>query len=65
MGYKVDKKIDLFQSMFLPYYLLWEVRNIKTSSGNLVQEEYIFNEVDNSNTKYPFKYLEQKVLLKC
>ena len=53
MGYKVDKKIDLFQSMFLPYYLLWEVRNIKTSNGNLVQEEYIFNEVDNSNTKYP------------
>lgn len=54
MGYKVDKRIDLFQSMFLPYYLLWEVRNMNTPNGKLVKEESVFNEIEESSKSYPF-----------
>lgn len=53
MGYKVDKEIDLFQSMFLPDYLCNEIRNIKVNNKNIVESEQIFNQVYNPYNSYP------------
>lgn len=52
MGYKVDRKIDLFDSMFLPDYLCYGLRNIKTENGNLIKEETIFNQLYDLNNGY-------------
>ncbi|MFC2151664.1 DUF4105 domain-containing protein [Bacteroidota bacterium] len=53
MGYQVDRKIDLFQSMFLPDYLCFEIRNIKVNGEKIVREEKIYNQVYDSNNTYP------------
>ena len=52
MGYKVDRKIDLFDSMFLPDYLCYGLREIKTENGNLITEETIFNQLYDVNNGY-------------
>ena len=52
MGYKVDRKIDLFDSMFLPDYLCYSLRDINTENGNLIKEETIFNQLYDVNNGY-------------
>lgn len=52
MGYKVDRKVDLFESMFLPDYLCYGLRDIKTENGNLIKEETIFNQLYDVNNGY-------------
>jgi hypothetical protein len=54
MGYKIDKKIDSYQSLFLPYYLCKEIRNIKVDNQSIIEEEQIYNPVDDPYTNYPF-----------
>ncbi len=54
MGYKIDKEIDLNQSMFLPDYLCREIRNINVRSESIIEEETIYNQVvDPYKTNYP------------
>jgi hypothetical protein len=54
MGYKIDEKIDLYQSMFLPDYLSRELRNIKVGDESIIEKETIFNQVvDPYKSNYP------------
>ena len=53
MGYKIDRKIDSFDSMFLPDYLCVGLRNINTDNGKLVIEENTFNQVYDGTKAYP------------
>lgn len=54
MGYKIDQKIDLTQSMFLPDYLCRELRNITVGSESIIEKETIFNQVtDPYKSSYP------------
>lgn len=54
MGYKIDKKVNLYESMFLPDYLYSEIRNIKTNEHSLVSNEQIINQRYNPIKGYPF-----------
>ncbi|MBU8893474.1 MAG: DUF4105 domain-containing protein [Bacteroidales bacterium] len=54
MGYKVDKKIDMFESMFLPDYLCYGLNNIQTNGEKLVLTENVYNKIENNNINYPF-----------
>ena len=54
MGYKIDKHIDSYESMFLPDYLCREFRNIKVDDKSIIKSEMIFNEVfDPYKSTYP------------
>ncbi|HSH50628.1 MAG TPA: DUF4105 domain-containing protein [Bacteroidales bacterium] len=53
MGYKVDRKITKFESMFLPDYLYHGLKNIKTKNQPLVESENIFNPVNTEKKSYP------------
>lgn len=53
MGYNVDKKIDLFQSMFLPDYLCHELRNINVGNEKIIESEQIYNQVYDPYNSYP------------
>lgn len=54
MGYKIDKEIDSYQSMFLPDYLCRELRNIKVGDESIIEKETIFNQViDPYKSNYP------------
>ena len=54
MGYKVDKKIDLYESMFLPDYLCYGLNNIQTNGEKLVLTEKVYNKTSINNINYPF-----------
>jgi hypothetical protein len=54
MGYKIDEKIDLYQSMFLPDYLCNELRNVKVDNGSIIESEQIYNQIDDPYCNYPF-----------
>ena len=54
MGYKIDKKIDSYESMFLPYYLSDELRNIKINGVSIIEKEHVFNQVIDPYGSYPF-----------
>lgn len=51
MGYKVDKKINKYESFFLPYYLYNGIKNINTHGIPLVKQENAYNTV--KDTTYP------------
>jgi len=53
MGYKVDRKIDKFESMFLPDYLYHELNNLKTNNKPLVKTEVVFNQLETEKKSYP------------
>ncbi len=53
-GTGVDKKIDNYESMFLPDYLYWGLNNIKVNNEKLVRSETTFNKVEKSKSNYPF-----------
>jgi hypothetical protein len=53
-GAGVDKKIDNYESMFLPDYLYWGLNNIKINNKKLVSNETTFNKVEKSKSNYPF-----------
>jgi hypothetical protein len=54
MGYKIDKKIDSYESMFLPNYLCRELRNFKVGDESIIEKETIFNQVvDPYKSNYP------------
>lgn len=54
MGYKIDKKIDTYQSMFLPDYLCRELRKINIGDKSIIEKETIFNSVpDPYKSSYP------------
>ena len=53
-GPGVDKKIDNYESMFLPDYLCWGLNDIKVNDTKLVSSETIFNKVETSKSNYPF-----------
>lgn len=54
MGYKIDREIDKFDSMFLPDYLCYGLRDINTNHGELVKEESIFNQLYKTTKNLPF-----------
>lgn len=56
MGYKVDRKIDKFETMFLPDYLYHGLNELKLKTNNqpLVASENIFNPVKTAKKSYPF-----------
>lgn len=54
MGYKVDRKINKFESMFLPDYLYHGLNELKTNNQPLVASENIFNPVKTAKKSYPF-----------
>ncbi|MDK2978057.1 MAG: hypothetical protein PWP52_771 [Bacteroidales bacterium] len=54
MGYKVDRKINKFESMFLPDYLYHGLNELKTNNQPLVESENIFNPVKTEKKSYPF-----------
>ncbi|MDY6801773.1 MAG: DUF4105 domain-containing protein [Bacteroidota bacterium] len=54
MGYKVDRKINKFESMFLPDYLYHGLNELKTNNQPLVASENIFNPVKTEKKSYPF-----------
>ena len=54
MGYKIDRKIDKFDSMFLPDYLCYGLTGINTKHGKLVKEETTFNPVYDAKNVHPF-----------
>ncbi len=53
-GVSVDRKIDKYESMFLPDYLYWGLNDIKVNNKKLVSSETIFNKVEKSKSNYPF-----------
>lgn len=53
-GTGVDKKIDNYESMFLPDYLYWGLNNIKVNNKKLVSSETTFNKVEKNKSNYPF-----------
>jgi len=53
MGYEIDKKIDSYESMFLPNYLCKELRNIKVNNKSIIEKEQIFNPVNDQYHSYP------------
>ena len=54
-GTSVDKKIDNYESMFLPDYLYWGLNNIKVNNNKkLVSSETTFNKVEKNKSNYPF-----------
>lgn len=53
-GTGVDKKIDNYESMFLPDYLYWGLNNIKVNNKKLVSSETTFNKVKKNKSNYPF-----------
>jgi len=63
MGYKVDRKINSFDSMFLPDYLCFGLRELTTPNGKLVKEEHIFNELYEVQNPYPFLFNPFLILL--
>jgi len=54
MGYKIDRNINKFESLFLPDNLCSELNNLQTNKQPIVKEEQIYNKVDNSGSAYPF-----------
>jgi len=54
MGYKVDQKINKFETMFLPDYLYHGLNELKTNNQPLVESENIFNPVKTEKKSYPF-----------
>jgi hypothetical protein len=54
MGYKIDRNIYKFESLFLPDYLCNELNNLETNNHSLVKEEQIYNKIDDSGDAYPF-----------
>lgn len=55
MGYKIDRKIDSYQSLFLPDYLCRSLREIKVNGNeSIIEKETIFNPVtDPYKSHYP------------
>ena len=57
MGYKVDKKTTQFESLFLPYYLCYALRDIKTELGKpLILEEKVHFKTNQHKKSYPFYF---------
>jgi hypothetical protein len=54
MGPKVDRRIDIYNSMFLPDYLANELRKVKVNGKSLVLNEKIYNLKMTSDKKQPF-----------
>lgn len=54
MGYKIDRKISKFESLFLPDYLCKELNNLQTNNHPLVEKEQVYNKVEDSGNTYPF-----------
>lgn len=52
MGYKVDKKIDKFATLFLPYYLYNGIKDLTSNGKKLVKNENVYNNV-NDDKSYP------------
>jgi len=54
LGYSVDKRIEIYKSMFLPDYLSGELRKVKVNGKNLVINEKTYNFSKKNATNYPF-----------
>lgn len=54
MGYKVDRKINKFESMFLPYYLYHGLKDLNKNEEQLVKREQTFNNNADLQESYPF-----------
>lgn len=54
MGSKVDRGIDIYNSMFLPDYLSIELSKVNVNGKSLVLNEKIFNLKKTSDKKQPF-----------
>lgn len=52
MGYKVDKKIDKFASLFLPYYLYNGIKDLTSNGEKLVKNENMYNSLKDDKS-YP------------
>lgn len=52
MGYKVDKKIDKFESLFLPYYLYNGIKDLTSNGKKLLKNENIYNTLKDDDS-YP------------
>ena len=53
MGYKIDRKVNRFESMFLPDYLCNQLNSIKINGESLVLEEKVYNKVEIPKIQYP------------
>jgi len=54
MGYKIDRNINKFESLFLPDYLYEGLNDLQTNNEPIVKEEQVYNKVDNTGNAYPF-----------
>ncbi|MCK5029721.1 MAG: DUF4105 domain-containing protein [Bacteroidales bacterium] len=54
MGYKIDRNINKFESLFLPDYLCAGLNDLQTNNQPLVEKEQVYNKVDDSGNAYPF-----------
>ena len=52
MGYKVDRKINKYEGMFLPYYLYNGIKDLIVNGEKLVEKENIYNDIEDEAT-YP------------
>ena len=54
MGYKIDRNVNKFESLFLPDYLYLGLNDLQTEDHSIVKEEQVYNKVDSSRNTYPF-----------
>jgi hypothetical protein len=54
LGSQVDRRIDIYKSMFLPDYLSSELSKVKENGKNLVINERTHNLTKKNTTNYPF-----------
>ena len=54
LGSKVDRRIDIYESMFLPDYLYRESSKVKVNGKSLVINEKTYNFTKKNATNYPF-----------